>query len=113
MKIDHGEENINSFFGGIFSLLLLILVILYCIQKADVLISKKDVDILSTINDGAFSPDDIFDYSKGFAFAAAFTAYDSETENILFPEYGSLVYTHYSWGADENGEVFEKVNYLE
>ena len=108
MRIDEGEESVNSFFGGIFSIVLLLLVIMYCIQKADVLISKKDVDILSTINDGAFSPDDIFNYSNGFAFAAAFTAYDSETENILFPEYGSLIFNQYSWGADENGDVFEK-----
>ena len=107
MKIDDGEDQINSFFGGIFSLILVFIVIMYCLQKADVLFSKKDVDILSTINDGAFTPEFIFDYSKGFAFAAAFTAYDSETENILLPEYGQIIFNAFSWGTDENGEVFE------
>ena len=105
MKIDEGEDQINSFFGGIFSLVLAAVVIMYCLQKAHILYAKKDVDILSTINDGAFTPDDIFDNSNGFAFAASFTAYDSETENILLPEYGQIVFNAYSWGYDENSEV--------
>ena len=36
-------------------------------------------------------------------FAIAFTAYDNENENILDPSYGRLIFNHYSWGPDENG----------
>ena len=38
--------------------------------------------------------------------AAAFTAYDSETENILDPSYGELVFNHYFWGTNADG-VYE------
>ena len=76
---------------------------MFALQKADVLIAKKDVDILSTINDSKFSADDVFDASKGFAFALAFTAYDSDPEPVLRPEYGEIVFNHYTWGPNEDG----------
>ena len=65
------------------------------------MISKKDVDILSTVNDDTYTSDDVFDYKNGFNIAVAFTAFDSETEWILDPTYGSLVFNHLSWGQDE------------
>ena len=69
----------------------------------DVLINKKDVDILSTVNDAFFDSEHIFDAKKGFAFAAAFTAYDGNPEPILKPEYGELVFTHFGWGPLPDG----------
>lgn len=56
----------------------------------DVLINKKDVDVLSTLNDLHFTPDDIFNYSNGLNIAVAFTAYDSNPEPILDPTYGTI-----------------------
>ena len=77
MKIDFGENGKPSFVGGICSFILMIVIGLYTYLKADVLMHKKDVDILSTINDRTFTPDDVFNYENGLAFAAGFTAYDS------------------------------------
>ena len=42
---------------------------------------------------------------NGFNVAAAFTAYDNESENILDPSYGELVFNHYWWGSE--GGSFE------
>ena len=67
------------------------------------MLAKKDVDILSTVNDNTFDADDVFDASDGFAFAIAFTAYNSDPEPVLRPEYGEIVFNHYTWGPNEDG----------
>ena len=103
MKLDEGHDAKNSFLGGVCSLILLIVIIVYAYQKADVLIYKKDVDILSTTNEAFFDADHIFDATKGFAFAAAFTAYDGDPEPILEPEYGEIIFNHFSWGPQDDG----------
>ena len=61
MKLDEGDDTKNTFIGGLFSLILSAVVIMFAFQKGDVLVNKKDVDILSTINDNTFNSDDIFD----------------------------------------------------
>ena len=48
--------------GSICSLMILALVVMYSYQKVDILWNKKDVDVLSTINDSHFDSDFIFDY---------------------------------------------------
>ena len=50
MKIDEGEDSLRSYMGSICSIIIMVLIVMYSYQKADVLISKKDVDILSVIN---------------------------------------------------------------
>ena len=72
----------------------------------DVMISKKDVDILSTIKDRYFDDNFVFSYKNGLNFAVAFTAYDGERDWILDPSYGSLIFNSYSWGANEDGTFF-------
>lgn len=51
MKLDEGKGKIESLLGSLCSVLLTILMITYGYQKMDVLIAKKDVDVLSTVND--------------------------------------------------------------
>jgi hypothetical protein len=50
------------------------------------------------INENFIDEGAIFDTSSGFAFAAAFTAYDGNPEPILLPEYGEVVFKKYFWG---------------
>ena len=45
----------------------------------------------------------IFDASKGLNMAMALTAYDGETENILDPSFGEIVFREYKWGEDDDG----------
>ena len=98
MRLGKDSSQITSYMGSCISLALVFILALYAYQKADVLVGRKDVDVLSTVNDLAFTPDDIFDYSKGFNLAVAFTAYDSNPEPILDPTIGELVFNHYEWG---------------
>lgn len=58
MRLDSGNESLRSIVGSLCSFLLIALVLIFAYLKADVLINKKDVDILSTINDNFYTPDD-------------------------------------------------------
>ena len=59
---------------------------------------------MSTINDNFYTPDDEMNYKEnGFNIAAAFTGFDSETEDILDPMYGELAFMHYYWGIQADG----------
>ena len=48
MKLDAGSDSIKSIMGSFCSVLLTILMMTYAYQKGDVLVSRKDVDVLST-----------------------------------------------------------------
>ena len=98
MRLDTGNESLKSIVGSFMSLILIGILLLFTYLKADVLINKKDVDVLSTINDNFYTPDDIINSENGFRVAAAFTAFDSNKEVILDPTYGELVFKHYYWG---------------
>ena len=79
----------------------------------DVMISKKDVDILSTIKTSFFDEKDEFGYKNGFNIAAAFTAYNNEYEWTLDPSYGNLIFNSYSWGERDDGSYFTETVQLE
>ena len=73
------------------------------------MVYKKNVDILTTLNEDALTSNDTFTYRNGLNIAAAFTAYDGETESILDPSYGEIAFKHMSWGEDpEDGSFFVK-----
>ena len=95
MKIDAGHGDLRSVVGAICSCMVFLLVLIFALYKFDVFYSKKDVDILSTINDNYFTPDHVISYKNGFNIAAAFTAFDSGMEEILDPTVGELVFMHY------------------
>ena len=78
--------------------------IAYAYQKTDVWLKKKDISIQYSTQDAYFTHEDVFDFSRGLNIGLAFTAYDSETEPILDPSYGRIVFNAYTWGGlDENG----------
>ena len=92
--------------GSVCSFILLIIVSAYAYQKVDVWMNKKDVDIMSSLQKNYFSADYVFDYSQGLNFAFAFTAFDSETEDILDPSYGRITFSRYKWGEQQNGDYY-------
>ena len=62
MKLDNGANDLKSIMGSLCSLIVLLFVVAYAGQKMEILLNKKDVDVLSTVNDSHFDPDYIFDY---------------------------------------------------
>ena len=70
----------------------------------DILLNKKDVDVLTAKKDLYFSADYQFDYKDGFNVAVAFTAYDSNPDWILDSSIGEIYFNHFQWGPNEDGE---------
>ena len=81
MRLDADSISLNSIGGSVMSIFITIVMIMFAYLKGDVLIQKKDVDILSTINDRHFSDTDQFTYSNGFNIAVAFTGFNSNPEH--------------------------------
>ena len=108
MKIDKGNSGLNTSFGSLLTILVYILVIIYTYIKIDVLIQKKDVDIMSTTMIDKLGSYYIVDNEEtGLNLAISFTAYDSKSEPILDKSYGELVFNAYEWGTDEaTGKYF-------
>lgn len=91
--------------GSCLSIIFTIVVLLYAYLKADVLISRRDVDILSTVFPNKFTPDDTFSYQNGLNIAVALTAYDNDPNPILDPTYGEIVFHHSNWGPSDNEAI--------
>ena len=102
MKLDGEKDNVSTVMGSICSLVLILIVCAYAYIKVDVWYNKKDVDIMSSTQKGHFGEEYVFDYEQGLNFAFAFTAYDSETENILDPSYGRITFNRYAWGIRDD-----------
>ena len=92
MRLTDADESLKSFMGSACSLLLLSVTLIYAYFKFEVLLHKKDVNILSAVKDLHYDDDFIFDYSKGIRIAIALTAFDDERDWILDPSYGELVF---------------------
>ena len=98
MKLDRDKQVVRSTIGSCFSFFVLALVFFYAYFKLDVYIKKKDVDIMTSVREDFYDTDFIMDYNRGLSLAAAFTAYDSETEPILDRSIGELVFKAWEWG---------------
>ena len=92
--------------GTFCSLILLSITFIYAYQKLGVFIDKKDISIMLSTKDMYFTDADKFTNKMGINIAAAFTAYDSETEWVLDPRYGSLHINERSWGQNPDGSYF-------
>ena len=72
----------------------------------DVLIHRKDIDILLTKQEFHFSDTDVIGAEQGLNIAVGFTAFDNNQEWILTPQYGELVFNSLSWGSHPNGTFY-------
>lgn len=58
MRLEDGETSKNTIVGTILTVMLFLTLGMYAYQKTVVLYEKKDVDILSTVNDMHFTYED-------------------------------------------------------
>ena len=63
MKLDAGVEALPSIAGVFFTILLTLMVLGYAVQKTDVLVNRRDSDIMSVINKDFYAADEDFQYS--------------------------------------------------
>ena len=78
MKLDSGNYELTSYAGLLITIITSMTIASYAYQKADVLGNRKDVDVLSTVNNFFYADDEVFSYKNGMNIAVGFTAYDSE-----------------------------------
>ena len=106
MKLNsEGGEAYVSYMGACLTALLYAITGIFLYSKVMVLYKISDVTILSSIGEGAFTPEDKFSASNGMFLAAALTAYDGETEPIEEAKYGKLTIGHYGWGNGGDGTL--------
>ena len=60
MKLDEGQAALPSIMGTILSFISSFIVLGYAVQKFDILISRKDVDIALSVRDTHFGDNDAF-----------------------------------------------------
>ena len=112
MKIDKGHSIISTTVGSIFSIILFIIVGCYTFQKSNIMINKTDDYVMTSIQDNFFSLDYSFGFEQGFNVAVAFTAFDTNEENILTPDIGKIVFRQYAWGENAEQNKFVDLDYL-
>ena len=72
------------------------ILIVYTYYKTDVLLQKKNVDILSAISEGNFDGSEIFGAKQGLNIAAA--VYDPTKFEPIDRKYGRIRFSKFSWG---------------
>lgn len=93
-------------------MILFILIGMYSVQKFEILMNRRDVDLLAETTFNALTEADQFDYSNGFKIAAAFINYDNETALFDDPTVGELAFYHYGWSRNPDGSSFAGRNKL-
>ena len=80
MKLDEGHAALPSIMGTILSFFSFLLVLGYTLQKFDILITRKDVDIAMSVEDTAFVEGDKFTGTQGFNVAIALVGFGDLNE---------------------------------
>ena len=60
MKVTDGKDKVKTWMGTFCTIFALIIVATYAIQKLDILLHKKDVDIISATKEFHFDSNDMF-----------------------------------------------------
>ena len=106
LSLDGDSQVAQSYMGSLCTIIILCVTVLYTVMKLDVLMAKKDVDVLSAVKELVLTADDKFSYENGFNIAVAFTEYNTKREYELDKKYGGIVINSYSWGTDSEGKSF-------
>ena len=105
MNLDKGQSTLPSKTGTVSSFLLVILLIVYTYYKFDIMLGKKDVDIISAVKENYFKPEYTFGAKQGFNIAVAvLNPYDPSSYKQLDRSYGHVRFKKFSWGPNDKGE---------
>lgn len=104
MKVSDNDRDFGSCCGALLTLIMSASLLVFIYTKTMTWHHKKDVDVFSTIKEGAFDYTYRFNSSEGLFLAAGLTNYDSNTTVTEEPRFGELVFEYYGWGnTDEIG----------
>ena len=57
IKFDQGKSNFPTLIGSVFSILMFALTISYTVQKAEIMLNKKGLDVLTAVKTNHFPPE--------------------------------------------------------
>ena len=110
MKLHEGKSKEATWMGAFCSLMVLLVTISYTFQKIEVLVSKRDVDILSAIEDSFLSSEEVFGAEQGLQIAVSFVNFG---DNFVDPSIGTLNLGYSKWGyREDSGEYYEELGYF-
>ena len=110
MKLDVTSTSVPSWMGVICSLLLIVIILGYSAQKIEILIKRRDVDIVSALHDSYFyTHEQPFTAEQGFNVAVALSYIDLP----LDPALAKMVFFRSEWGYNEDEEFIYKRTELE
>lgn len=102
MRLDSkGSHSFATGTGTFFSLLLLILTAAYGFNKIEILVRRKDVDILSTIQDSYFDIESTFGADQGFNFAVGLLGQNEPLDRAI--AYWEI--TSFEWTPTDQGKI--------
>ena len=94
-----------SYMGAFVSIVFIVISSIFLYSKILIMYNVSQVTIISNEVEGAFTQEDEFTAGQGFFVAAALTEYDSNTEPIEDPTYGTLDVIHNIWDVKDDGTV--------
>ena len=110
MKLDDGMDSVPTYAGSISTLLYMVLFISYAALKCEVLYSRNDTDIMTTVLEEHYDASYEFDAEQGLNIAVAFTGWsDSEkSDGPIEESYGKLEFMALEWGIDADGKAWKR-----
>ena len=109
MKIKDGMDVLPTVSGLICSILLSTMIIIYTVQKGDVLFNKKGDQVFSTVQTSVISDNFEQNSETGLKIAVAFAEFSNNREPKLKKELGRIVLMRYAWGQYANGTTYSTV----
>ena len=107
MKLSDGEDFVTTWMGAFCSMVLMLILLAITVNKIEIMFSKKDVDILTALNDSYLDSDFSFKAANGLNFAIKWHSMSDKNE-ILDPSIGRLVFRYSQWSYNENGDYTEE-----
>ena len=106
MGVTEDTQAVQSSLGCIATVFVTVLIVLYAIQKTEILLRRRDMNIRQFTKKHHFPDDHRFSYENGFNIAVAFTGFDDIQEWDLDPSVGELQFRASEWGNNPDGSFY-------
>ena len=106
MKLDDQIRTLPTLAGLISTICVILVVSSYSMIQFEKLVLKEGEDILETTKEDFFDDTHELTFEDGINFAVGLSSFDTNTEPILDPQYGELVFLKRRWKfSQEEGEL--------
>ena len=105
MKLDDQIRTLPTLAGLISTICVILVVSSYSMIQFEKLVLKEGEDILETTKEDFFDDTHELTFEDGINFAVGLSSFDTNTEPILDPQYGELVFIKRRWKfSQEEGD---------